>query len=289
MIKNFLKNRNFILILAMMVGLLWGGGAKWTEGTTLPALALIMTISTMGISGNAFRSFRDFLGPALAGIGMNYLILGSFLLGLNTLLIQDEALRAGFVIIAAVPPAVAVIPFTFFLKGDGPFSLIAMIGAYLGALIIMPLITLVFLGLGLIDPSKLILIMIELILAPLVLSRLLTRIRMNSRLESIKGAITNWSFFLITYTIVGLNRELILRQPLSLLPVAFIAVASTFFLGWGIEKISNIFRIPQKTVISLLLLGTLKNYGLGINPFQQADLCTGNGLNRFYDRLYHLA
>jgi BASS family bile acid:Na+ symporter len=177
-------------------------------------------------------------------------------------LIQDEALRAGFVIIAAVPPAVAVIPFTFFLKGDGPFSLIAMIGAYLGALIIMPLITLVFLGLGLIDPSKLILIMIELILAPLVLSRLLTRIRMNSRLESIKGAITNWSFFLITYTIVGLNRELILRQPLSLLPVAFIAVASTFFLGWGIEKISNIFRIPQKTVISLLLLGTLKNYGL---------------------------
>ena len=262
MMKKLLKNRNFILILAMMIGLLWGKGAKWTEGTTLPALAIIMTLSTMGVPSNTFRSVRAFLGPAMAGIAMSYLLLGSLLLGLNTLLIHDEALRAGFVIIAAVPPAVAVIPFTFFLKGDGPFSLVATIGAYLGALIIMPLIALGFLGLGLIDPFKLIVIMIELIIAPLIVSRLLMRIGMNPRLESVKGAITNWSFFLITYTIVGLNRELILHQPLSLLPVAFIAVTSTFFLGWAIERIGNIFRIPKNKLISLVLLGTLKNYGL---------------------------
>jgi BASS family bile acid:Na+ symporter len=79
---------------------------------------------------------------------MNYLILGSLLLGLNALLIQDEALRAGFVIIAAVPPAVAVIPFTFFLNGDEKHSLLGTIGAYLGALIIMPLVALTFLGPG---------------------------------------------------------------------------------------------------------------------------------------------
>jgi len=28
-LKNFLKNRNFILILALIIGLLWGKGAKW--------------------------------------------------------------------------------------------------------------------------------------------------------------------------------------------------------------------------------------------------------------------
>jgi BASS family bile acid:Na+ symporter len=261
-LKYLLGNRNFILISALILGLLWGKGAQWTEGVTLPALAIVMTLSTMSVQGSAFRSFRDILVPAMAGIVMNYFILGTFLLALNALLIHDEALRAGFVIIAAVPPAVAVIPFTFFLKGDSSFSLIGTIGAYLGGLFIMPVIALGFLGSGFNDPFKLIVIMIELILVPLISSRILIWIKMDSYLNPVKGAITNWGFFLLTYTIVGLNRELILNQPLSLLPVAFIAVVSTFLLGWGIEVMGKVFRLQPKILTSLLLLGTLKNYGL---------------------------
>jgi BASS family bile acid:Na+ symporter len=261
-LRLLLRSRTFLSISALAIGLLWGDGAHWTKGLTLPVLAIIMTLSTMGVSGSAFRSFRAFFTLAVSGIAMNYFVLGGLLLALNALFIHDEALRAGFVILAAVPPAVAVIPFTAFLKGDGEFSLIGTIGAYLGALLIMPLIVLAFIGPGLIDPSHLIVIMAELILAPLIVSRFLIRIRMDSRLESIKGAITNWSFFLITYTIIGLNRELILTEPLFLLPVALIAVASTFLLGWVIEVIGKLAHVSPKTLVSLILLGTLKNYGL---------------------------
>jgi BASS family bile acid:Na+ symporter len=261
-LTSFLRNRNFILILSIILGLLWGKGAQWTEGVTLPALAIVMTISTMNVSRGVFRSFRDILAPAMAGIVMNYFILGTFILGLSALLIRDEALKVGFVIIAAVPPAVAVIPFTLFLKGDNLFSLIGTIGAYLGALFIMPLMALGFLGSGLYDPFKLIVIMMELILIPLISSRILIRIKMDSFLNPVKGAITNWGFFLLTYTIVGLNRELILHNPFSFLPVAFISVASTFLLGWGIEGVGKVFRLQPKILTSLLLLGTLKNYGL---------------------------
>jgi BASS family bile acid:Na+ symporter len=55
---------------------------------------------------------------------------------------------------------------------------------------------------------------------------------------------------------------LILGQPLSLLPVVVIALASTFFLGWGIEKAGALLHLPEKVLTSLVLLGTLKNYGL---------------------------
>jgi BASS family bile acid:Na+ symporter len=61
---------------------------------------------------------------------------------------------------------------------------------------------------------------------------------------------------------VGLNRDLILNQPLSLSPVVLLALLSTFLLGWGIEKVGALFHIPQKVLTSLVLLGTLKNYGL---------------------------
>jgi len=262
LLKNLLRNRNFVLISSLVIGLIWGKGARWTEPLTLPVLAIVMTLSTMNVAGRFFRSFKNLLLPAMVGIIMNYFVLGPALLGLNAILISDEALRLGFVLIATVPPAVAVIPFTFFLKGDETLSLIGTTGAYLGALIIMPVSAFLFLGPGLVDPMKLLVILIELILLPLVASRILLRIGMASRLDSIKGAITNWSFFLLTYTIVGLNRDLILGQPLSLLPVILIALASTFLLGWAIEKIGVVLHLSPKVFTSLVLLGTLKNYGL---------------------------
>ncbi len=260
--KSLFRNRSFILLLALILGLLWGKGARWTEVVTLPALAIVMTLSTMGVPGSALRSFRTFLAPALAGILMNYLILGSLLLGLNALLIHDQALYAGFVIVAAVPPAVAVVPFTTFLGGDERLSLLGTMGAYLGALILMPLMALTFLGPGLLDPVKLIVIIVELIFAPLIFSRVLIKLGMDSYIEPVKGAITNWSFFILTYTIVGLNRSFILAQPISFLPVVFIAGVSTFLLGWIIEGVGRFYRLSPKTFTSLILLGTLKNYGL---------------------------
>jgi len=261
-LKRLLRNRNVILTSALLMGLFWGKGARWTEPITLPALAIVMTLSTIGFPGSTFRSYRSLLTPALIGIVMNYFVLGIALLVLNAILVHDEALRMGFILIAAVPPAVAVIPFTFFLRGDETLSLIGTTGAYLGALIIMPLSALLFLGPGFVDATKLVVIMLELILIPVIVSRLLLRIGMASRLNSIRGPITNWSFFLLTYTIVGLNRDLILGQPLSLLPVVVIALASTFLLGWGIEKAGALFHLPEKVLTSLVLLGTLKNYGL---------------------------
>lgn len=260
--KNLFRNRNFILFFALAIGLFWAKGAQWTELLTLPALAIVMTLSTMSVPGSIFRSPRRLLFPAMMGIVMNYLVLGVALLGLNAILISDEALRLGFILIAAVPPAVAVIPFTSFLKGDGTLSLIGTTGAYLGGLIIMPLSAILFLGQGLVDPMKLLVVMIELILFPLIVSRLLRRIGTASHLDPIKGTIINWSFFLIIYTIVGLNRDLILGEPLLLFPVILTALASTFLLGWGIEKIGTFLHLPPKILTSLVLLGTLKNYGL---------------------------
>jgi BASS family bile acid:Na+ symporter len=202
------------------------------------------------------------IGPALTGIGMNYLCLGGVLLVLNVLLIRDEALRSGFVLLAAVPPAVAVVPFTLFLNGSNTFSLVGMLGAYLAALIITPLMGVGFLGSKSIDPMKLAIIMVELVLLPLIFSRVLLWLRLASPLERIKGTLTNWSFFILTYTIVGLNREIFLREPLFLLPVALIAVASTFLLGWGIKRMGKSFQLEPRTLVSMVLLGTLKNYGL---------------------------
>ena len=259
---NLLKNRDFLLILSIVLGLFLGDGAQWTRNLVIPGLAVIMTVAVMGIPNSVFRSPRSLVIPTLVGLVLNYGLHGGVILGLSALLIKEEALRAGFVMVAAAPPAVAVIPFTVILKGDAPFSLVATVGGYLGALLLMPLITFGLLGSGYADYGKLVWIMVELILAPLAISRLLRWTTLSEKLEPYKGAVTNWGFFLVTYTIVGLNRSVFLTQPLSILPVFLVALAAIFLLGGAIERIGRLFKIDPPKRLSLVLLGTHKNTGL---------------------------
>ena len=259
--KSFLRNQNFILFFALFCGLLFGGLAEHTKVLVLPALGLVMTLSSMGVSSEIFRSPRSLLRPILIGIVMNYLVLGGTLLILNHFLISDPGIRAGFILLAAVPPAVAVIPFSSMLRGNLNFTMLAAIGAYLSGLLITPGIAVLFLGSSFVQPSKLLIVLVELILLPLIGSRFLLKTPLAGWLNRYRGDLVNWLFFLVIYTLVGINRQVFFEQPLTIVPIAAIALLTTFGLGWLIGKVARTVGISEPTTISLILLGTLKNYG----------------------------
>jgi BASS family bile acid:Na+ symporter len=262
LLKSLLRNRNCIFLLALTFGLAFPGATPVSMHLLLPALALAMTLATMEVGNNLFRQPRALLFPALLGIVMNYIILGNFIIGLSALMISDESIWTGFVLLAAVPPAVAVIPFSGFLHGNGPLLVIATMGAYLGALAIMPIIALGLFSSMVFDPFKLLMITMELILLPLAASRLLIRKGLKQRIEPYRGTMTNWCFFIALYTMIGLNRDVILGWGPTLLPVSIICIISTFILGFFIDWFLSLFHIPKETRTSLVLLGNLKNQGL---------------------------
>jgi BASS family bile acid:Na+ symporter len=267
------RNRNFLLILALVLALPAGQAAPILEPLVLPALGLVMTLALLEVSGEVFRSPKNIILPVLVGLAMNFALNGGLVLALSTLLSTREEFFTGFVLIAAVPPAVAVVPFTALLRGDRVFSFLATIGCYLGALAITPLMAVGLLGTAFIHPFKIFKILLLLILLPLLLSRLLRWTRLAARLEPVKGALTNWSFALITYTIVGLNRDLFLHHPLALLSPIIIALISTFVLGEVISRVTRLAGLRRDLTVSLVLLGTLKNAalagGLALNLFDQ--------------------
>jgi BASS family bile acid:Na+ symporter len=260
-LTGLIRNRNFILSLALALGFLLGQGSHWTEKLVLPALAFVMMLSTTSVTGSLFRSTRALLAPILAGVTMNYIVLGGLILIMSGLLALEGPFRTGFVILAAVPPAVGVIPFTGFLDGDVEFSLIGCLACYLGAFIATPLILLNLLGLSSGFQVKLFITMIELIIIPLALSRILVYSGVASRIEPVRGTLINWSFFLVVYTVVGLNREVFLSRPSSLIPAAAITVSTTFLLGYVIDRAGRSLDVDPKKVISMVLLGTSKNAG----------------------------
>jgi BASS family bile acid:Na+ symporter len=248
--------------MALALGFLWDTGAHYMQRLILPGLAVVMTLSSMGISGHAFRSPKSLLSYTFIGIVGNFVLHGVVLIGLSALIIRDQFFWNGFILLAAVPPAIAVIPFALFLRGNVELALLGTIGAYLGAFFLTPLIALVFLGTGFISPMKLLLILGELIIGPIVASRILVATGLSKKIDPYKGPITNWSFFLVIYIITGLNRDIFIDQPLSIVPVIAVAILTTFVLGWIIEKSGELMHHDKASLMSFVLLSTFKNYGL---------------------------
>ena len=257
-----LSNRNFIFSLALVAGLAFPQASSWTEPLTLPVLALIMALATTGIPDSFFKSLRPLLIPSAMGLLLSYLISGGVTIALSAWLIDQKDIWIGFVLVALVPPAVAVIPFTSILNGNIAYTMAGTVASYLAALIIMPCAFLMLLGTGFSSAPKLIMIMVLLIALPVVLSRILVKTGLHRRIAPLHGPITNWGFFIVLYTLVGLNRKTIFSDPLGLMPVAIILFITTFVLGFLIEWIGRRFHIDEQDLVSLVLLGTMKNQGI---------------------------
>ncbi|MFC1915715.1 bile acid:sodium symporter family protein [Chloroflexota bacterium] len=261
--SKLLRNRNFILILAIALGLTIGEvGATRTQSLVLPALALVMTLSATDITSHEFTNLRAMPKAVFVSLLLTYVVAGGIILLMAWWLIDDQELWTGFVVLAAVPPAVAVVPFSYMLGGNALFSLIGMTGAYLAALVIMPAAMALFLGVDFFDPAGLLLILGELIVIPIVVSRILLFTGWNRYLKRWRGTITNWSFFIALFTIVGLNRQAFFSEFDVLIRLVVIAIVISFVLGYAIELIARVLPVSRETGVSLVLMGTLKNYGL---------------------------
>lgn len=259
---RLLSNRNFIFLLAISFGLVFPQPAILTQVLMMPALALVMTLATMNVQNDYFLKPRKILMPSLFGILMTYVILGGVILTASALLISDRNMWIGFVLIAAVPPAVAVIPFSAILEGNVSYALSGTVASYLAALLIMPLMFWIFIGTSFSDPFKLIRIMLLLIVLPLILSRMILYFNLQDRIAPVRGLLTDWGFFIVLYSMIGVNRDLIFSQPLLIAPIALVVIVATFVLGFVIEKVGVLVKVDKKNIISLVLLGTLKNQGI---------------------------
>lgn len=259
---SILRDRNFVFLAALVCGLFLGHGAVFTRPLVVPALAVVMTLATLSVSSATFRHPRSLLRPALTGLVLSYLVQGGVILLLSWWLVDNPAYFRGLVVLSVVPSAVVVLPLAVVLDGDPDFSLVAMSGAYLGGLVIIPLVFLAFFGAGHLFRYELAIIVLTLIAAPLAVSRLILWRGWQRPLLAWRGALINWGFFLAVYTVVGLNRQVFLYRPLELLPLLLVALASSLALGEAVWALARKQKIQPRRARALMMLASLKNYGL---------------------------
>ncbi len=262
LLYRLLKNSNLVFLTAFLLGLFLGGYASSLKGYILPALVFIMTLSTTRITLSELTHIKNYFRDILFVFVINYIFLSGLILLANHLLIRDYDLYVGFVLMAAIPPAVAVLPFTYLLRGEMMGSLVGWASLYLLALIVAPFISFQFLEVGKIDPLKLVSVLIQLIFIPFIVSRLLLKWKAFHRMKGNMNIFINLAFFIVIYIVIGMNRSALLSHVEVLLLVSLIAFLRTFVSGHLIDLFSRLLGIDRERRMSYVLFGSFKNLGV---------------------------
>jgi len=248
-----------MVVLGLLVGLATGG-ILGTLSRTVQEVALIvaMTFSLTEISLRNVAPRAEIRGFVLA-TAMTYGALSGLVL-LFAALSPDPGLRAGWVLMAAVPPAVAVIPITSFLRGNVRNALISDAMLYLIGLATVPLVT--YAALGQAAPvGDLAVQTLLLIGVPLLVSQPLRRI---GRAVRFRAGVVSLSFFVLVLAIVGSARDALIARLDLLATLSVESFLRTFALGTAVLLIGRAVRASRETVVAATTFASFKNLGLTV-------------------------
>jgi len=260
---HLLLHRNFILVFAVFMGLIFGDYATHLKGATIYLLGLTMVFSTTGISTKSIFPLKKIIQPFLMGTFLNYIVFGIIILVLAWFLMPTKELFMGFVVIVAAPPGVAVIPFSGILKGDVEYSIFGVFGAFLASIFIAPALVGTFSD-GSISPMSLFILMVELVLIPMLLSRLLLHKRIFPVVAKIRGKVVDWGFAALIFIAVGMNRNVFFSDPKILILISIVLLSATFVIGSIYEFFVGKTTISKERITSQVLLLTIKSSGFSV-------------------------
>jgi BASS family bile acid:Na+ symporter len=256
-----LGNRNVLFVAAIVLGIGAGDWAAYTRPWTLLALGVALTVSITQVESDAFRPLRKLIRPTLLTVLLSFGLQSVAILVPARLLLPDPDLWTGFVMAAATPPGAAVIPFTAITGGDMAFALLGTVGGYLASLVITPAMMLLLAGESGLDPLSLVTILFQLVVVPLLASRLILASPLNEPVARWRGKIVNWCFALVLFTIIGLNRQVFFQEPRLVFLIAIVNVIASFVLAVVMDRVLRRRGVERPARMSYLLMATLKNGG----------------------------
>lgn len=274
-IVKLLTSTAFMMGLAVVISLLTNDyitgvfpdflGGKENAGLrsniTIILLACMLTITLSRIPYNDLnpvKNSKSVLRATVIG-----LVVASTIPLIAYFLIRDmegySQYAPGLVFIAATPFAASVGPLSLILRGDLEHALRSTIVVYVIALLWIPFIVWATLGKS-VDMMTVVITVIEIIGVPLVVSRLLTKIRIDKTVMSIILNVT--IAFLVWLSVGSTNFG---SAGVTVLAV-FMAIAALrdIGLGLGTEAVERKMDISWSHRVTDILMVSYKNKGIAI-------------------------
>lgn len=254
-LTRVLESYSAMMVSGLLLGILSGGFPALTKEISMASLAILMTLSLSNVRLGEARS-KDHAKDAAIALIINYGMLTAVILLLGSMFPED--LWWGWVLMAAAPSAVSVVPFTTIMGGRTSKALFSTSVNYVVALGLMPLITLALIG-SAVSVESLVTSLLLLIVLPMAISRFLTRVRVEKRTMSVA---MNLSFAVLIFAVAGSNRDAFFEDIWIVLAISVASVVRTFGTGLGTEYLLRGRGVPKDERIPHVLFASYKNLGL---------------------------
>jgi len=244
-----------MVVSGLLVGLSVG---NFLPSPTVIATVALITALTLALTEIRLTgiSLRGEIRPFAVAFVWNYVVLSGLVLTF-AFLTPDPDLRAGWVVMAAVPSAIAVVPLASILRGQVRSSVVSSAILYALSLGLVPAITLAFAGRAVPLPTLAVQTFLQIGL-PLLASRVLAR---APAVQQIRNVGVNLSFFVLVTAIAGANGAAFADLGL-VLSLSGAAVLRTFGIGLGIAALATLTHRRHDQRVTWTLFGSFKNLGL---------------------------
>ena len=264
MIKNLILNRNMLLVMAIVLGLFLPQYSLTLAPYTFWLLALVMLFSLSGLSAKSLFPIRSVIKPMLMGVLLNHIVFGVIVLAAALLFFDyGSPIFIGFVIIAATPPGVAIIPFTVKLNGDLNKAIIGTFSAFMASIFLAPLIIEAFAGNEGVNPMELLKVMLLLIVLPFLASRILRIKSILPTVEKTRGSIIDIGFSLIIYASIGVNNHVFFSDFDVLLKIIVVLFIAMFVVSLMLKFVLK-SKQNADYIVSTRLLYSIKSSGFAV-------------------------
>ena len=256
-VKAVFSSLTFFILIGMILGLFTGGFPVYTSeiATASLMIAMIFSLTNVKISQLDFKKEgKNFI----VSLALNFGFLSSVILLLG--LFFPKEIWNGFVVMAAVPPAIMIAPLTRVIKGNISLSFFSLSAIYLISIFFTPVLIFVFSS-EIIDIYGLLQNILLLIVLPLLVSRLVMKIKIS---EKKVHFITNICFFILVFSIMGKNQGFLLYNSYILVLLFVAMFIRTFAVGSLVLSLGQKFGMLRRDVISYSLFASFKNEGLAL-------------------------
>lgn len=249
------------ILVGALVAFIVPGPSVGLSNYIYTCMIVVMFLSTTEIKFKALLDTKRYLSKVVVCLFLNYGLVTGVTLLLAYSAFGSGEVFAGFVIIAAMPTAIVVIPLTYLAKGNTEVALVGVTMTYVMALFMAPVLVLLILG-STVDIWRIIEILLIVIIFPMLASRLLLHLDIDKKFGLAKDIMININMMTVMYIVIGINYEAFFIDPWLLALVAGICFIRTSGTGLGTIGIARAIGLAKENALTFSMFASFKNLGL---------------------------
>ena len=229
-------------------------------------LIIVILMIQMTLSMDGLRLSIQDLGTnrkgALISIFMSYVVNTGITLLLGSFFIPDnKEIWYGWVMLASMPCAIAVVTAAILTNENMETSVLAVTATYLSGLVLTPLLSYALIG-DAVNPLEILKYIVLFILIPVILSRFTPRLRMK---RSFKVPVINLMMAAMVFCSVNSNRGTMVDDPMFIRLILAVVLLRVLVLNAVVWLMIRRWGFARGSESTYLVLGVWKNTGLSIS------------------------